>query len=164
MTAISDTTPIIALLKSGHIHLLEKMFGMIHIPPAVFQELTSNKSFAQECETVVACHFIKVTSVRNMESVTILRHNTGLDEGESEAIILAREMHADLLLMDERKGRKVAASMNIAVAGTIGLLAQAYDEEMLARNDVLNCISLMRSGNLRVSETLYQLLLRHLGL
>ena len=65
--------------------------------------------------------------VENIKSVSVLRCVTGLDLGESEALIMYDEQKADLLLIDERKGRKVAKQLNTRYIGTAGILIQAYD-------------------------------------
>ena len=81
--------------------LLQKLFGVVYIPKAVYRELTENEAFSEEIRMVQECEFLYVEEVDNGKSVTILRKFTGLDAGESEAIILADEKHSDVLLMDE---------------------------------------------------------------
>ena len=108
MIVVSDTTPLISFLKIGHLDLLQKLFGEVQIPEAVFHELTENKKFFHEAEQIKNCFFIQVVEVKEYQFVNLLRRATGLDLGESEAIILSDSIHADLLLMDEVKGREVA--------------------------------------------------------
>lgn len=88
-------------MKAGQLELLQKLFGVVYIPKAVYRELTENEAFSEEIRMVQECEFLYVEEVDNGKSVTILRNFTGLDAGESEAIILADEKHSDVLLMDE---------------------------------------------------------------
>ena len=87
MLIVSDTTPIISLMKIEQLYLLEKMFGYIVIPKAVYDELTVNEKFAKEILKIKEAEFVKVGEVKNDSSVNILRNVTGLDAGESEAIV-----------------------------------------------------------------------------
>lgn len=160
MIVVSDTTPIISLMKAGQLEL----FDVVYIPVAVYKELTENKTFLQEVRMVQEYEFLYVEEVDNEKAVTILRNFTGLDAGESEAIILADEKHSDVLLMDEHEGRQVAKKMGITITGTIGILSQAYDEGMLTREDVEGCIERLKENNIRISEKLYQKLQEHVKL
>ena len=119
MIVVSDTTPIISLMKAGQLELLQKLFGVVYIPEAVYRELTENEAFSEEAKLVRECEFLFVEEVDNGKSVAILRNFTGLDAGESEAIILADEKSSDVLLMDEHKGRQVAKKMGITITGCL---------------------------------------------
>lgn len=63
--------------------------------------------------------------------------------------------------MDEHKGRQVAKKMGMTITGTIGILAQAFDEGLLSKEDVEGCIEKLRENGIRISETLYQRLRRY---
>lgn len=163
MIVVSDTTPVISLMKAGQLELLRQLFGVVYIPEAVYQELTNNEAFSEETRMVQECEFLYVQKVDNGKSVTILQNFIGLDAGESEAIILADEMNSDVLLMDERKGRQVAKKLGIRITGTIGILTQAFDEGMLTKNDVERCIERLKESGIRISEKLYQRLNMEMG-
>jgi hypothetical protein len=109
MIVISDTTPLISFLKINRLNLLEKLFGEVRIPKGVFAELTENPRFQKEAEIVKESSFIKVIEKIDENYVSLLRRSTGLDLGESEAIYLSDNDNVDLLLMDEVRGREVAA-------------------------------------------------------
>ena len=162
MIVISDTTPIISLLKTGRLELLQKLFQVVYVPNAVYKELTENEIYFDEAQMVQECEFLFVEEVENKKSVSILRKFTGLDAGESEAIILADEKQSELLLMDEHKGRQVAKEMGITITGTIGILMQAFDEGMLTKEDVEECMECLKENDIRISEKLYQKLREHI--
>ena len=96
MIVISDTTPIISLLKAGCLSLLEKLYGNVLIPKAVYCELTENPVYLEEAEFIKATEFFSVAAVENIKSVSVLRSVTGLDAGESEALIMYDEKNAGL--------------------------------------------------------------------
>lgn len=162
MIIISDTTPIISLLKINRLNLLEKLFGEVLIPNAVYNELTTNKRFSDEAELIIHASYIKTVSVSNPEAVRILRMATGLDQGESEAVVLTDELKADILLMDEAKGRTISTQMGITVMGTIGLLISAYEDNLITSEEARICIDgLQRSGR-HIGKKYYQILMNKL--
>lgn len=163
MIVVSDTTPLITLLKVQHLDLLEKYFGEVQIPAAVFNELTCDNRFTKEAEQIRNCSFIKVVEIVNIKSVDLLRRVTGLDLGESEAIILSDEMQADLLLMDEARGRDVAEQMGLKIMGTIGLLMSSYQSGIISADDIRQCIEIIRSSGRHIGERYLQMLLNKIN-
>lgn len=163
MIVVSDTTPLISFLKMEKLDLLGKLFGKVLIPQAVFDELTIDERFRLEAEQIKQKQFISVEPVRNPESVSILKRATGLDQGESEAIVLTDELKADLLLMDEAKGRSVSNQMGFKIMGTIGVLMAAYEEHELNANEVKECVDGLQRAGRHIGRKHYQMLLDMLG-
>ncbi len=79
MIVISDTTPIISLLKADQLGLLEKLYGNVLIPRAVYRELTENPRYTKEAAIIKKLDFLITMEVENIKSVNILRTVTGLD-------------------------------------------------------------------------------------
>jgi predicted nucleic acid-binding protein len=162
MIVVSDTTPLISLLKIDRLDLLEKLFGQVLIPKTVFNELTDDVRFKEEAEQIKSSEYIKIKSVVNHESVGILKKNTGLDQGESEAIILTDEVRADILLMDEAKGRVISMQRGIKIMGTIGILIAAYENDIITANEAMKCIDGLQKANRHIGERHYRRLLERL--
>ena len=163
MIVVSDTTPLISLLKIDCIDLLEKLFGQVLIPQAVFEELAADERFKFEADQISSKQFIIVKAVQNLESASILKRATGLDQGESEAIVLTDELNADVLLMDEAKGRAVSSQMGLKIMGTIGILMAAYEEKELTADEVKQCIEGLQNAGRHISQKHYQMLIDKLN-
>ncbi len=159
MIVIADTTPLITFLKINRFEILRDLYGTIHIPLSVYNELTENIVFADEAKVIKDCDFLTIHKEVNSEKVNILRRATGLDLGESEAIVLADESDTKLLLIDESHGRSVAEQMGIPITGAIGVLMAAYKKQYLNTQEIKEIVELMKSSNRFISESLYELLL-----
>lgn len=164
MIVISDTTPILALLKAGCLELLENLYGKVLIPKAVYRELTENSVYLEEAKLIKTTKFFSVVTVENMKSVNLFRSVTGLDEGESEALIMYDEQKADLLLMDEHKGRNVAKQLKVKYIGTIGILMLAYDKGYISKMEVKNCLDIMIDNHIRLDKKICNIVMEHIGL
>ena len=164
MIVISDTTPIISLLKANHLELLQRLYGNVLIPKAVYRELTENPIYSEEAKSIKMLDFLKMVPIENVKSVNVLRSVTGLDTGESEALIMYDEQNADLLLMDEHKGRRVAKQLNVRYIGTAGILMLAYDKGLIQSSDVKLCLDMMLDSGIRLDEKLCNIVLEHVGL
>lgn len=160
MIVVSDTTPLITLMKANQLQLLHTLFGEVRIPVTVYEELTSNQSFQSEIELIRSSSFIKIVSVQNQQAVTLIGRVTGLDKGETEAIVYADEQKADILLMDEAAGRKVARNMGLTITGSIGILMEAYQRDVLSRREYEKAIHDIRVSNRHISERLLNLALQ----
>lgn len=163
MIVVSDTTPLISLMKIGQLELVHKLFGEIQIPEAVYEELVSNHRFPNESKQIINSSYIKRVKVADIKAVDLLKRSTGLDAGESEAIILSDEIKANFLLMDEVKGRKVAKQMGIQIIGTIGMLMIAYKDGLLDKEEIEQCIETLRVSGRHISESLYKQLLEKIN-
>ena len=79
--------------------------------------------------------------------------------GESEAIYLSDNGKADMLLMDEVRGREVATRMGIKIMGTIGILGIAYQDSLISKNEIKAAIEILRDAGRHISERLYEQLM-----
>ena len=100
MIVVSDSGPLISLMKAARLDLLRDLYGEIRIPEAVYTKLTDNPRYAEEAEEIRACPFVQVVAVKERRAVDDLRRSSGLDLGESEAIVYADDIKADILLME----------------------------------------------------------------
>lgn len=159
MIIVADTTPLISLMKCDCLEVLRDLFGEVQIPEAVYKELTSNPKFTEEAGVISDSEFIHMVNIEDRKMVTLFKRGTGLGIGESEAIILSDELHADFLLMDEVKGRKIATQMGIRIMGTVGVLLLAYESGILNEEDIKSAIELLRGAGRHISENLFEQLL-----
>lgn len=164
MIVISDTTPILSLLKVNKLDLLKILFGSVIVPQAVCEELTTNPVFKDEKSVILNCQFILVEKVQNQEAVQQLCNITGLDAGESEALVLYGEKKADLLLIDEHKGRRVAKEMSVEHVGTMGIFMMAYDKNHITAMEVEHCLEMLMDKDIRLSRNLCNKVLDYVGL
>ncbi|AEE50347.1 DUF3368 domain-containing protein [Haliscomenobacter hydrossis] len=102
--------------------LLRKIFSEINIPQAVYKELLLLKDYGIEV-SIFSASWIKVSSPTDSSILNDLKDI--LDNGEAEAIALSLELKADLLIIDEKKGREVAKSFNLMFTGIGGVLIRA---------------------------------------
>jgi len=121
MIVVADTSAISNLITVGKVGILGAFFGEVRIPPAVERELLAWHSALPP--------FISVLRPNDQEAVS--RLTAELDPGEAEAIILARELHADLLLVDEQKGRLAASRFGLKSTGLLGVLLEAKGAGLL---------------------------------
>ena len=152
MIVVSNTTPFSELAKVGRMDLLGDIFGKVIIPQEVYNEITTGTHPA--VNAVKSANWIEVLSIRNSQQVSILQSETNLDLGECAAIILAEELGADRVLIDEWAARKVAKSRHLPVTGTVGILLIAKHQGLIESvKPVLD--ELMAQGK-RISQQLYQ--------
>ncbi len=123
MIVVSNTSPLTNLAAIGKFHLLRDLYGYIHIPVAVWNELNAFGRAWPGRDEVLAAEWVTRRSIQNVPLATALQRD--LDTGEAETIALALEMKADLVLMDEREGRHIAQRLGLNVVGVVGILIAA---------------------------------------
>lgn len=137
MLIVSDTSPILNLAAIERLELLRDLYQSILIPPAVSAELGNNG-------VVVMHDWIEVATPLNRAAVQALRAD--LDAGESEAIVLALQLNASLLLIDERLGRRAAERLGLRVTGLLGILAEAKKRGLIVACGPLLDAMIVRAG------------------
>ena len=130
MLVIADTGPVNYLLLIGHIDILPTLFGPVILPSAVREELADIGTPRAVRDWIAdPPSWIDVrAAVTDCPSTESLK---ALDSGEAAAIALAIELHADLLLMDDREGVIAARREGFAVTGTLGVLTLAADRRLI---------------------------------
>ena len=121
MIVVSDTSPVTSLIHIGRLSLLRDLYGEVLVPEAVHRELGRTHPDLPS--------FLEVRQAQDREAVR--RLESYLDLGEAEAIVVAKETHADLLLIDERLGRQVAAREGVPISGLVGVLLDAKRQNLI---------------------------------
>ena len=154
MIVISDTTPLISLMKIESLDILEKMYKEIIIPRAVYDELIINMDYQSEIDIIQKCTFLQTKIVKENLSVSLLQKQLKLDLGESEAIVLANSINADLIIIDERKARRIAKDIGLNVTGTLGILVEAKQRGLV--KELKPLLDKLIKNEIRISKRLYQ--------
>ena len=153
MIVVSNTSPLNYLRLIGAVDLLPQLFGSVHIPVAVHDEL-----MAAATPALVRKWVRKPPSWLHVAEVT--HHNDAqldsLHRGERDAILLAEDLGADLLLLDERMARTLAAERGLKIAGTLGVLNQAGARGLI---DIPEAVDKLRQTTFRAAPSLYRWLL-----
>ena len=127
LKVVSNTTPIISLLKLSRLDILRELYGVINIPYAVYQEIEAGKSKGYY-QDLTKIDWIKIKEIKDKKA---LRYFLDLDAGEAEAIVLAAEVNADLIIIDEKLGRYHAKHADLNLTGTIGVLLRAKKKGLI---------------------------------
>lgn len=152
MIIVSDTTPLSELAKVGQLNLLRDIFGQVIIPQEVYNEVTAGTHPA--ATAVPLMNWIEVRSVSDSQKVLELRNSTKLGWGECGAIILAEELSANRLLIDDSPARKIAESRKLPVIGTVGILLLAKQQSLIP--SVKEVLDALIDNGKRISQSLYQ--------
>lgn len=160
MIIVCNTSPIMNFAVVGQLDLLKRVYQKVFIPEAVFQELSAIRSSQLGDVVIQTVLWIEQRSVANKSLVDSLRLE--LDLGESEAIILAMEMKADFLILDERRGRNVASRFGLKYIGLLGILVEAKRKGLIdAVKPVLD--DLMIKAGFWMGSPIYTRILQEVG-
>src|SRR5690554_901521 len=124
---VSNTTPIISLLKIGELTMLKDLYQRIIVPEEVFNEIENGKNKSYYIN-LLEIDWIEIKEIKYKKS---LSYFLDLDKGEAETIILANEINADLVIIDETLGRFHAKKANLKITGTLGVLLKAKKDGLI---------------------------------
>lgn len=158
MIVVSNTSPITNLASIGQLEVLRRLHQHVIIAEAVYRELMAEGG-QHPGAVVQSLDWIETRVVTNRLLVTALR--TELDEGEAETIVLAQELAADLVLMDERRGRAAAGRFGLRVLGVLGVLLEARHSGLIPA--VKPLLDALRHGGFWIRQELYDRVLQAAG-
>ncbi len=146
MKIVSNSSPLIALAKIGKLDIIRHS---VIIPKAVFDEITMpRKEYVKELSNWGSDKVIEVKNKKAVEYLELI-----IDRGEAETIVLAEELNANAVLVDDLKARKIARLRGLNVIGTIGVLLDAKEKGIIGELKPL--LDLLLQKKIRVSRELY---------
>jgi predicted nucleic acid-binding protein len=157
---VSDASPLVALSAVGKLDLLAALYGEVVVPAAVYREAMTDAVGQPGHAERAAATWLRVEALTDR---TLVESFAGkLDPGEAEAIALAVQLSAELLLVDERKARQIALGLGIPITGVLGILAEAKQRGLIPSVKTVGD-QLMDAIDFRLSQGVYEQVLRALG-
>lgn len=126
MIAVSDASPLIALARIGRLNLIKSLFGRVLIPDAVYQEVVVSGAGLPGASEVRHAEWIETYSGADNAVSYLAAEYAGLGEGEAATIRLAKQLSADIAILDDAKARRVALAAGLTITGSIGLLELGF--------------------------------------
>ena len=155
---VSDATTLIILGKLGRYDLLENLFRKIYIPQEVMREISKKSDGVYE--QIVEHGLFESKSIGDMALFNLL--DGILDRGESEAIVLAKELKM-VLLIDEKKGRSIAKGMGLDIIGLLGVLILNVKKKRISKEEAVVTLEEIKGLKFRVSTRLEEHFLVEIG-
>lgn len=154
---IVNSTPLITLSKLRHIFILRELYEEIIIPTAVKNEVTTKNDLASQ-DILDNLSWIKVMDCAKFNRAAF---SSRLHAGEMEMIVLAMELNADLVIVDDKPARKAANALGFNITGTLGVLVKAKTNGIIKA--VSPFIESMREINIYLSDNAIEMALRQSG-
>jgi len=126
VTVVSDSSPLVILAKLGCFELLSRLFPHLYISAEVHHEVVVSGVGLPGSSEVAKAEWIEVRKLQNQKDLSAARQKYALGIGELSTILLAKEVHADVVLLDDFNARKLARTEGIQVQGSLGLLETLY--------------------------------------
>ena len=154
----SNTTPIISLSIIGRLGLLRDLYTEVLIPPAVYAEVMAGGAGRAGSVELQRAQWFRTLPLIDPKHADLL---VDLDRGEAEAIALALEIDADLLLVDERLARRHAQRLGLTITGTLGILLKGKEQGLVP--EIRPLIQQLRRSRIRLSDSVVQRALQLAG-
>lgn len=156
---VVDSGPLITLATIGRLTLLQDLFREIVVPQAVYDEVVAHGSGEPGSVETSAATWIRMYHVRDELAVNLLQESLGA--GESEAIVLAQELHAKYAIIDDALARRRAEHVGLRLTGTLGVLLMAKAAGLIPA--VKPILDELRSTDFRMSDRVYRNVVREAG-
>lgn len=158
MIVISDSTILIGLVKIGKLDLLKEIFSKVYIPEEVFKEVVERGKGKPGSKVIKEAAWIEPKPVKDKIQVAFLLGS--LEKGEAEVLVLARELNADLILLDEEKARKSAVIAGFEIM-VLGLFIMAKNLGLI--HEVRPLVDKLMIKKFRISDKIIEKTLKKAG-
>jgi predicted nucleic acid-binding protein len=145
---IADSSTLITLLDTNNASLLFELFEEIIITDKVYEEITYNLYHKDRVDSYLLSNQFKLIAIEHNEMYDMLRKR--LDAGESESIALAKKLQLPLII-DERKGRKIAKSMGVTIIGFVGIVLKLLEKEIITKSRAIKIVHQVEENDFRLS-------------
>ena len=152
---IADSSTLITLLDTDNFSLLFDLFKEIVITDEVYSEITQKFYHKEKIDAYIVSSRLKLIAIEHNEMYEMLRKR--LDRGESESIALAKKLGLPLII-DERKGRKIAQSLEINIIGFVGIVLKLLEKEIISKNRAIKIVKQVEENDFRLSDGLKALI------
>lgn len=156
MTVVCDASTLIALARIGQLDILAQIGEQVVIPTAVYDEVVVKGIGKPGSDEIRQASWIETRDVADREIVARFRMTLGA--GESEAIALAKESAAELIVLDDQEARETAIAEGLDVVGLLAFLVLAKEEGII--HQVRPILDALRRQGFFISDDLYQHILQ----
>lgn len=156
---VVNTTPLIALSHVEQLDILRKLYGEIIIPEAVYRELSVKTDSICKKTVDSSLDWIRVDKIKNQMAKAM--YKTQLHDGEVEVMILAKEIAADVVIIDDANAKRHAKYLGLSVTGTLGVLIKAKQERYI--DELKPILQRMVENGIYISQGLIELCLNQVG-
>jgi predicted nucleic acid-binding protein len=156
---VSDSTILIGLVKIGKLDLLKEIFSKVFIPEEVFKEVVERGKGKPGSNIIKEAVWIEAKPVKDKIQTAFLQGS--LEKGEAEVLVLARELKADLILLDEEKARKSAVIAGFEIMGLLGLFILAKNLGLIHK--VRPLVDELLRKKFRISDKIIEKTLKKAG-
>lgn len=153
MKVVANSTPLIGFSKIRQLELLRDVYGSIIIPEEVYTEVVIDGAGESGAAEVAAAQWISYQAVTDKNQVRILHNTTPLGLGECGTIVLAEEIDAQRVIIDDHTARRVAMTRGLPIIGIVGVLLVAKTRHIIP--DVKPILDNLRDHGTRISQRLY---------
>lgn len=154
MKVVVNATPLIALSTTGYLFLLNRLFEQVVVPVSVYEEVTFQGEERPGAKAVARANWLVIQAPER--SLSLSAELLQLDCGERDVILLAQEIDADWVLIDEKLARRIASGLGLQVKGTLGVLLIAYRIGLISKEASMKAVQELVSGSVRLSPRLLE--------
>ncbi|MEW6172341.1 MAG: DUF3368 domain-containing protein [Bacillota bacterium] len=156
---VVNATPIISLSIIGKLDLLRQLYGRVYIPQAVYREVSIDGKSKVGSDVLEKSDFIEIVAISNEQARQFL--TPSVDAGEAEVMVLAKEINADLVIIDDYLARRYAKYLNLTLTGTLGVLLKAKEAGLV--ESIKPLLDTLVDSGIYISRQLYESVLQIAG-